>query len=471
VMTPCLMLAHDWRRAGRLRTTDVFRLAPFFLTSLVLGLVTIWFQIHRALAGATAPIGTYPERLKAAGYAGWFYLGKAALPIDLSLIYPRWDYAQMRWWPAAALAGLLALLWLGRRRTWDRACLIALGTFLVVLAPVLGFVPMSFMRLSLVADHFQYPALPALTALAGVLAAWAIGRHRAAALAAGAIVAALAVLTMRQAAVYHDEETLWRANIRQNPDAWMAYGNLGRLLTERGEMAEAVQVLGAGVRLKPDDSNLRGLYGDALLKQRDLAGAVDQYREATRLDADDYRGHNNLAHILLQLGRAEEADREARMAVALRPDVAEPHYNLAWARNELGKPSEAAEQARIAVTINPRLTEAHFQFGVARMALGDADGADAEFEQTIGLDPKHPLAHNNLASSLNRRGRPAEAAAHAKAALAAEPNLARAHFNLGNAYFLQSIFADAEREYREAVRLDPNFAEARDNLRAVQNRR
>jgi tetratricopeptide (TPR) repeat protein len=472
VMLPCLMLAFEWHRAGALRFKNALRVAPFFLASLVLGLVTIWFQIHRGMAGSSIPTATYAERLKTAGLVGWFYLGKAVAPIELSLIYPRWDYARMQWWPVVSLVAFLTVLWLTRRRwTWGRACWLAVSCFLVILVPVLGFVPMAFWRLSFVADHFQYPALPALTALAGALAAWAIRRLPAAAGAVGGIVAALVFLTSQQAAIYQSEETLCRANIRQNPDAWLAYGNLGKVLADRGDTSEALEFFAAGIRLKPDDRNLRGVYGDALLKHGDLSGAAAQYREAIHLQADDYQAHNNLAHVLLKQGKAVAALEHAKTAVALRPDLAEPHYNLAWSLNELGQPAAAAEEAQTAVTIDPRLTEAHFQLAVARLSLADGVGADAEFRQTLRLDPKHPLAHNNLASSLNRQGRPAEAAEHARAALAVEPNLPKARFNLGNAYFLQSMFREAEQEFREAIRLDPNFTEAKENLRAVLNRR
>jgi hypothetical protein len=89
VMLPCLMLTYEWHRAAALRVQAVVRIAPFFLASLILGLVTVWFQNHRGMAGATAPIGTYPQRLEAAGYAGWFYLGKAIAPFELSMIYPQ----------------------------------------------------------------------------------------------------------------------------------------------------------------------------------------------------------------------------------------------------------------------------------------------------------------------------------------------------------------------------------------------
>jgi tetratricopeptide (TPR) repeat protein len=472
VMLPFIMLGYDSWRAGRPRANNLLRIAPFFLASLVLGLVTVWFQFHRGMAGETVPIGNPLERLATAGHVVWFYLAKAVLPIHLSLIYPRWDHADLSWWPTAAFAAVMVLLgWLGRHRPWAGAIFIGVGLFAILLVPVLGFVPMAFMRFAPVADHFVYPALPALTAVAGAAVAAAIARQRAIVVVAVAVAAVLIVLTARQSAIYQDEETLWRATIRANPDAWAAYGNLGKALRDRGNSAEATKCFAEAVRLKPDDFNLRLLLGNGLLTAGDLAGAAAQYEMATRIKPGDFRPQNNLAEVRLRQGKVDDALSHARAAIDLRPDAAEPHMNLAAALNALGRPAEAAEQAQAALAIDPNLAAAHFELGAARIALGDADGADAEFYKTLQLDPRHALAHNNLAGSLNRRGRPAEAAEHARAALAVEPSLSRAHFNLGNSFFLQGSFADAEREYREAIRLDPNFAEAKQNLRAVQNRR
>lgn len=478
VMLPCLILAYQVRQAGRVQLKDAARTAPFFLASLILGLATVWFQVHRGIAGAHIPIGNYLERLAAAGDVVWFYLGKALVPLHLSMIYPQWNYSQLSSWPLAALVALLALLvYYQHRWNWTQACWLALGAYILILTPVLGFVPMAFMRLALVADHFQYPALPAVTALLGALAAWAIRRQRAAALAPGFVAAALAFLTAQQAAAYRDDETLWRATIRQNPQAWAAHSNLGKALADRGNLDEALDCFNAGIRLNPDDLNLRLLSAAALLAQGDLDAAAAQYREAIRANANDIRAYANLAETLLRQKKADEAMAYAQAAVALRPDTAWPHYIFAWSLNETGNAAAAAGQAEAALKIEPDLREAHYQLAVARLALGNRAGADAEFQNTLRLDRRHVLTLkyvndlNVLAMERNRQGRYAEAADCATEAITIDPDLPQLHFNLGNAFYYQSKFREAEHEYREAIRLDPSYTEALNNLRAVENRR
>src|SRR5207249_3665196 len=61
-------------------------LLPFFLLALVFGLRSIWFQAHGAIAGETVQTENFWGRLAGAGWALWFYLGKAFLPLHLNLI-------------------------------------------------------------------------------------------------------------------------------------------------------------------------------------------------------------------------------------------------------------------------------------------------------------------------------------------------------------------------------------------------
>src|ERR1051325_1343613 len=147
--------------ASRITPLDLTRLVPFVLLSVTFGLVTVWFQYNRAIGTDVVRASGMVERLATAGRAVWFYLGKALVPQNLMVIYPRWQSnpaSIIAWLPALAILGVLAVAW-WFRRGWGRSVLFALGYFLVMLLPVLGFLNISFFKYSFVADRWQYLAL------------------------------------------------------------------------------------------------------------------------------------------------------------------------------------------------------------------------------------------------------------------------------------------------------------------------
>jgi hypothetical protein len=53
---PCVMLLHAWWLRGRIAWRDILHSAPFFLISLMLGLITLHFQSDRAIGSEAIPI-------------------------------------------------------------------------------------------------------------------------------------------------------------------------------------------------------------------------------------------------------------------------------------------------------------------------------------------------------------------------------------------------------------------------------
>ncbi len=79
-----------------------------------------------------------------------FYAGKSVLPVGLMPAYPRWESVAGGWllWLAWIIFAVLAA-WAWRRRGgWGRHALLGAGFFALNLMPVLGLVPMAYLRIS-----------------------------------------------------------------------------------------------------------------------------------------------------------------------------------------------------------------------------------------------------------------------------------------------------------------------------------
>jgi tetratricopeptide (TPR) repeat protein len=318
----------------------------------------------------------------------WFYLGKAFWPVNLVFVYPRWDIDASRW--QAHVPNLLLLMVLALafsfRKGWGRPVLFALGYFLVMLTPVLGFFDIYFMLYSFVADHYQYFALIGPLALfAGVGATWL-------ARTAGVLQETLrgvaillpfllGFLSWQQSHIYHDNFTLWRDTLKKNPDAWLAHHNLGILLRDQRELDEAAQHFQEVLRIRPDDAWAHHELGSIRQSQGRFDEAAFHYRQAIANDPTLAQTRYNLGNLALQLGNPEEAVRSYQEALEIRPDFADAHSNLGTAYQIQGRTSEAIAHYREALRLDPSNAQAHYNLGQNLLKQGHREEAEMHLEQ------------------------------------------------------------------------------------------
>ena len=291
VMLPFVLLGCVWWQRGRIGSRDWLRSVPFFALAGAAGLTTVWFQSHRAMEGLALKPESFATRLAAAGRVPWFYLSKAVLPFNLTLIYPSWKIDPANWTsylPGVLLVICFAVFW-WKRRTWGRPLLFGLGYFVVMLFPVLGFLDQGFYIFSRVADHWQYPAIVGAIALMVVGGKW-IDNHLkernlywGPAMASAVIVAACASTWMR-CNVYKNDESLWWDNVKRNPSAWIAHNNLGTALRARGDLPMAIDQFEKALRIKPDSVAAHFNLAVALEQTGKAESAIDHYEQALQLD-------------------------------------------------------------------------------------------------------------------------------------------------------------------------------------------
>ncbi len=408
VVLPVVILLSVWWLRGTINWRDVRKTIPFFALACVLGLVTVWFQLHEVLLGEAQETDTLLTRVLGGSWAIWFYLGKIVWPLNLSMIYPQWEINPKSWisyLPATMWLIFLTMFWC-YRRTWGRGLFFGFAYFTVALLPVLGFFDMNFLLFSQAADHLQYIAIPGITAL--VIGLIAEGYCRISALFAAAprindlkrrasglehshppkssaiqarmrlflritgitAIITLTILTSRQSFLYQDEEILWRDTIQKNPTAWVAYNNLADRLAELHRFEEAAHY----------------------------------YQEALRLKPDHAKAHNNLGSTLHILGRFDEAIDEFLDAIQNKPELAEAHQNLGLTYYQQKEYAKALDCYKEAIRLKPTYGPAHFNAGNCQLQLGNLDAALNYYfaaERYVPTDPDIPY---NIGIILSVRG-------------------------------------------------------------------
>ena len=403
VMFPFILLLYAWWRRGAVRAADLRAAAPFFLISLVLGMVAIRFQHLYGLAGGEGVIvlGGWPTRFARAGLMAAFYLHKSVWPVGLMPIYPRWTITAS---PAAYLPWLTlgaAGWWCWtKRQTWGKHVLFGLGCFILNLAPVAGFIAVSHMRFTWTMDHLAYLPLVGLVALAaGGLGALETRWARCAPVlrwlamgAAAAGCAALAVASRGYAARFQSAEQLWTYALEKNPDAWVAHNNLGEALFERGA----------------------------------VPAAITQYQETVRLAPDFVYAHLNLGIAWAAQGKWPEALAEDREALRLKPNWAGTNKILADALERAGHPADAIPYYQRALQITPDFPAAENGLGSALFRTEDYRAALIHFAAAVRLKPDYAEAHNNLGVLLAGAGRREDAITEFETALRLRPDYPQA---------------------------------------------
>ena len=363
VAMPMVLLVLAWWRRGQVTRTDVVRTLPFWVVSIVMSGVEIWFQQVRAIGDETIRQADLAERVMATGPIAWFYFQKALVPLDLAFVYPLWRFDTskvLQWLPlAAGLAVLIVLVW-ATRTGLRRGPLAAVLYVLLSLGPVLGLVDIYFFRYSLVADHYQYVALP------GVIVLVIGGLSRAASvhdidrvplrIAAIGLVAMLAGLTWQQVGIYQSPLRLWRDTLARNPGCWLAHNQLANLVSSsqkvddaRNHYLSALELIerqfGSGhVETARVHNNLGMLLGQASRQSgepRLMHEAITHLETACRIDPDRGKYVESLAGVLQEQGRLGRAIDRLNDFVIRHPEAGRVWLLLAGCLEQAGRMAEA----------------------------------------------------------------------------------------------------------------------------------
>jgi tetratricopeptide (TPR) repeat protein len=459
---PALILLCAWWQRGHVTRADLLRSAPFFLLSLAASLVAIWAQMREAMSEGAARDWslTWPERLVVSGKDVWFYASKILWPQKLIFIYPRWshdDLALTEWLPLLGAVIVGTLLWQWRHTNRGRASLFGIGCFVVALSPVLGLFDQYLYAYSFVADHFQYLASAGLIALVVIGAAVVLRGRFAQRFAAVAALAVLTPLSWRHSKVFSDPETLWRDTLAKNPNAAIAYNNLGALLNSQKHFEEAIQYFRKALQLRPNTAEPHSNLGIALTKLGRYDEALYHFREALATKPESAAGHYHLAVLCAKMNRLDDA--EQNYLLAIRYDryhfLPEACFELGLVWERQGKRAQAAVAYGDALRIKPDYAFAHNNLANLLAEDGKLDEAIDHYRRAVAADPKLETAHHNLATLLRRTGDLNGAIQHLRIAVDLEPGRADTRLELGQALIAAGRHGEAIEVFRQGLEAQP----------------
>ena len=389
------------------------------------------------------------SRTATAGMAILFYLREAVWPFHLLPIYPQWkvnppQIVQFLPWPMLVAAGC----WLWSRRgtasapTAARHALFGLGFFLLMLFPILGFITISYMRITWVADHFNYVAIiGVIVPLCAAAATWFASARQPvqtwALSVACLVLAVLAGWSFRYAYVFANEDSLWTYTLESNPDAWQAHNRLGARKGARG----------------------------------DLEGALHHFTNSTRLRPDLGETHNNLATTYMALGRTDEALEEFAVTTELLPNLFLVQLNRGLALVKAGRNEQAEKWFLDLVDRFPNQFEVWANLGLVQITRGDRKAGIAALRRAVELSPgvedtvvALDAALRGDAEALAVAGKFTEAEQIYRELLKRSPDDVMLLTNIGVVLYKLDRNDAAIAAFRRALAINPAAKEAADSL-------
>ena len=471
---PIVLLALAWWRRSRISRNDIKGVAPFLAASLVLGLVTIFFQSGNAIQNEEIPVRDFGERISGTGWAFAFYWLKDLLPVDLAIIYPNWKINGanlLHWLPLAGLLGIAAAAWRSRK-TWGRPLLLTGIASAALLLPVLGLIEMAFQRFSLVADHLQYTAIVfPLAVVIGGISRWLHTKSVPTSLKIGlscVLLMSLAILTWNQAKAYHSNTTFWAHVDKHNSGAWVAHYHLGKIATEAGNAEVGIALFEKALALNERHARSHNNLGAVLLGRGETERAEHHLQRALELRPDLAVAQHNFGLILAGRNEIDAAAAAFEEAVSLRPDYVDAFDNLGVARMLQGRHEEAIATHWHAIELDPTFAKAFLGLGDAYSRLGQLDQSIAAFNQFLQLQPNDAGARYRIGKTLRSGGCHDEAIPHLAAAIKVFPGVADGHLELARALADSGDKRGAIDELQVALQLDPKLAAAQTLLTTLQ---
>ena len=283
-----------------------------------------------------------------------------------------------------------------------------------------------------------------------------------------------------------------------SPEAFLPYAASAKILSQRGDEANAHATLDLAKKALPASVALDRAFGDLAAASGHYDVAIGHYRDASERDPKDWSVHLALAELFRKSGRLEDAAKELDLISAADKDFPGLTLQRGILLEQSGKLDEALAQFKTALAAAPDDLDRVLRVGAAYLAVGSFDDAmpllervqkarpdSAEAQHYLGraklqrggpfasdalrllkraseLDPNNAQFHVYVAWAANEGIPPQVQIAREEAdrALAIDKQEADAYWQRGVSYLKEGAFVSAQDDLRKAVELKPERAEA-----------
>ncbi len=402
VALPLSMLAIDYYLRRKWHWKIIAEKIPFFMLSLIFGLVGIYFIKEAGGFNVTSNLEWY-DRLIMGGYSLGTYLYKSLIPYPLSAYYP-YPSKVVGWFPIIYyIAPFLVLLFmistlLTHRVT--RVVLFGIGFFLLNIVFLLQVVEAGA---GFISDRFSYIAYIGLFFILAQFFTYVSQKkpHWRWGLIAimGLYLIGLAATSFERNKVWLNDGTLWTDVLQKYPDVSFAYTSRGGYHAQKGRYQAAIADYDQYITLRPH--NLEGYHerGKTHLQFKQYEKGIRDFREALKIKSTHLKSYEFKGMAEMELGKYADAI-ETYTRLLQSPKGKKNHNAYLQRANAFAKLQNfqaAVNDYNKLLQLQPGNSTAYLRRGGIYFQLQQYDAALLDINKALEDNPKNAEALLNRA--------------------------------------------------------------------------
>jgi len=196
---------------------------------------------------------------------------------------------------------------------------------------------------------------------------------------------------------WRDGIIFWQTTIRDMPNSYSAYYNLGAVYYEKGLKRKALYCVSKSLKINPNAYPTRKLYGMLLYETSQYEDAVFRLKNLIKEKPEDQDLYEKLALTYLSLSDYKNALLVCADGIVNAAKKNIVFYAAVRIYLNQNKPNESLEVALNAVSYDPSDSKAYTKAGICYLKLDNYTEATRYFKKAILLDDKNIEAIDNLA--------------------------------------------------------------------------
>ncbi|MBK8387832.1 MAG: tetratricopeptide repeat protein [Saprospiraceae bacterium] len=389
VMLPLSMLMVDYYLDGKLTYKNFLSKLPFFILSLVIGIVGLFALAHEgSIEAADNAYPTY-TRPFIGSYSLLIYLIKSVIPFRMSPLYP-YPTTMPSWFYLTVIVYFLFAWFIWKKyKEGERVWVFGLGFFFVnvfMLLQILGA------GQGFIADRFTYIPYLGIFFIIGYYASKYLEVPSKKMMTTGLLLVgtlAFAGMTIKQNTVWKDSENLWTHVLKYYQQVTLPWGNRANFRRSEGRILEALADYNKAISLQPSAQTYNSrarLYFDVSSSPDTLQLALSDYEKAIELDPKNGEFYSNRGATYARLGNLAKALEDFNKALEFNPNNKDGYLNRSVLYYNTGQNDLALADMLSYLKIDPFNADLWFETGRIYASKGNWTDAMTNLNKAIAID-------------------------------------------------------------------------------------